>query len=79
MTFDAVVVAFDEARGDGAVRDDLGREFYFHCVSIADGSRRVDVGTRVRAQRRVGLRGRDEAANLIKVAGAPAAPTTPQD
>lgn len=66
MTFDAVVVSFDEARGDGVVRDARGRDFYFHCVTIADGSRHVDVGARVRAQRRVGLRGRDEASNLVK-------------
>ncbi|MBW4029502.1 MAG: hypothetical protein HIU57_02330 [Acidobacteria bacterium] len=66
MTFEAVVVAFDEARGDGLVRDARGREFYFHCVSIADGSRRVDVGATVRARRRVGMRGYDEAQDLVK-------------
>ena len=67
MTFEAVVVSFDEARGDGTLRDARGREFYFHCVGIADGSRHVDVGATVRARRRVGLRGRDEATELVKL------------
>lgn len=67
MSFDAVVVAFDEARGDGVLRDARGREFYFHCVSITDGSRHVDVGATVRARRQVGLRGRDEASHLVKI------------
>ena len=67
MTFDAVVVSFDEARGDGQLRDDGDQDFYFHCVEIADGTRRIDVGARVRARRVVGLRGRDEAADLQKL------------
>ena len=67
MNFEGVVAAFDEVRGDGFVRDDEGREFYFHCVNIADGTRRIDVGARVRASRVVGLRGRDEAADVVKI------------
>ncbi len=67
MTFDAVVVSFDAARGDGTLRDDGGREFYFHCVTIVDGSRTIDAGARVRARRRVGLRGHDEATDVVKV------------
>lgn len=66
MIIDAVVASFDEARGDGVVRDERGREFYFHCVHIADGTRRIDAGTTVRARRVVGLRGRDEAADVVK-------------
>ena len=61
---DAVVATFDEVRGDGLLRDDRGAEYYFHCVHIADGSRHIGVGTPVRARRVVGLRGRDEAADI---------------
>ena len=66
MIIDAVVVSFDEARGDGVLRDERGREFYFHCVHIADGTRHIDVGILVRARRVVGLRGHDEAVDVVK-------------
>ncbi len=66
MNFEAVVVQFDETRGDGVLRDGRGREFYFHCVAIADGSRVVDPGATVRARRMIGLRGRDEATDVVK-------------
>ena len=67
MSFEAVVTSFDLARGDGTLCDADGRVFYFHCVGIADGSRQVDPGAAVRATRRVGLRGRDEAWDLVKL------------
>ncbi|MGA0863775.1 MAG: hypothetical protein ACO3RB_07785 [Ilumatobacteraceae bacterium] len=38
------IVEFDEIAGLGAVVDDEGARWPFHCVSIADGSRRIDVG-----------------------------------
>jgi hypothetical protein len=66
VNFEAVVVQFDETRGDGVLRDGRGREFYFHCVAIADGSRVVDPGATVRARRMIGLRGRDEATDVVK-------------
>jgi cold shock CspA family protein len=62
-----IVIAFDERRGDGIFRDDEGSEWYFHCLAIANGSRRIEVGTAVRAQRGVGRRGRDEAVNLEEI------------
>jgi cold shock CspA family protein len=62
------VEAFDDHRGDGRLRTDEGEVFYFHCVNIADGSRRVAVGERVTARRGVGHRGRDEAFTIEKVA-----------
>lgn len=65
MIFDAVVVGFDDVRGDGTLRDDRGREFYVHCVAIVDGTRHLDVGAAVRARRVVGRRGRDEAADVV--------------
>jgi cold shock CspA family protein len=57
------VIEFDEQVGLGHVRADDGRELLFHCVEIADGSRRIDVGTDVEFDL---LRkfGRDEAAQL---------------
>ncbi|MFM8794997.1 MAG: hypothetical protein ACKOFF_09000 [Acidimicrobiales bacterium] len=41
------VTAFDVHRGLGGVTDDSGTVWPFHCVSIADGSRDIAVGTRV--------------------------------
>jgi len=67
VIIEAVVASFDEARGDGVLRDQRGQEFYFHCVHIADGTRHVTPGTRVRARRVVGLRGRDEASDVVKL------------
>ena len=60
------VEAFDDHRGDGRLRTDEGEVFYFHCVNIADGSRRVEVGERVTARRGVGHLGRDEAFDVEK-------------
>lgn len=41
------VTSFDAHRGLGEVREDDGQLWPFHCVSVADGTRVVDVGTRV--------------------------------
>jgi cold shock CspA family protein len=41
------VVDFDEHVGLGHVADESGAELLFHCVEIADGTRTIDVGTRV--------------------------------
>ncbi|MEI7653808.1 MAG: hypothetical protein WCJ82_00830 [Actinomycetota bacterium] len=57
----ATVDSFDVRRGDGWLRDEAGERFYFHCITIADGTRSIDVGVTVRARRRIGLLGRDEA------------------
>jgi cold shock CspA family protein len=61
------VESFDEHRGDGFVMSDEGERFYFHCVSISDGTRRIDLGAWVSATRRVGHVGRDELVDLQKV------------
>lgn len=42
------VSGFDESRGLGTVRAADGREFPFHCVEIADGSRTIVTGASVR-------------------------------
>jgi len=59
-----VVRDFDEQRGDGVLETPSGETFYFHCVDIADGTRMITMGASVVATRRVGLRGRDEAAGV---------------
>ncbi len=66
---EARVEAFDDHRGDGLVRGDDGRGFYFHCVSIADGSRSIAPGERVSARRAVGHLGHDEAVEIVKQSG----------
>jgi cold shock CspA family protein len=59
-----VVVAFDDAAGFGAVRLDDGRELFFHCTAIADGTRTIDVGAAVSAFVVPGHLGRYEAADI---------------
>jgi cold shock CspA family protein len=65
------VVAFDAHRGLGAVEDDEGDRFDFHCTQIMDGSRTVEVGVRVCFATVPGGRGRWEAAGI-----APSGPAT---
>ena len=60
----ATVVAFDAHVGLGAVRLADGSEVPFHCAEIADGSRRIDVGTRVSCSVRPKF-GRPEAFELV--------------
>ncbi|CAB4666934.1 unannotated protein [freshwater metagenome] len=42
------VVAFDFHAGLGEIRDEQGRVWPFHCVSLSDGSRSIDIGTHVK-------------------------------
>jgi len=57
------VEAFDRDRGIGVVVDAAGAHFPFHCTAIADGTRDIAVGTRVRFAVTPGL-GRWEASAL---------------
>jgi cold shock CspA family protein len=42
------VASFDDAKGFGTVRDDAtGREHFFHCTAIADGTRTIEVGAAI--------------------------------
>ena len=59
------VTAFDPARGLGTVTDDAGAAYAFHATAIADGSRRVEVGTPVSFSLAPGHGGRHEARTLI--------------
>lgn len=43
-----VVAEFDDERGLGTLSGDDGTRVVFHCVTIADGSRTIAVGARVR-------------------------------
>jgi len=58
------VAAFDRESGLGTVRDSDGRDWPFHCIEIADGSRDIAVGTAVSFGLLAKL-GRYEAANLV--------------
>ncbi len=59
-----VVTDYDDPAGIGTVTADDGVEHFFHCTAIADGSRTVEVGTRVRFTVVPGRLGRWEAAAL---------------
>jgi cold shock CspA family protein len=64
-----VVVEFDEHKGWGTVRAADGRELFFHCTEIADGTRAIPVGTEVEFEVGPGRGGRWEA---YKITGAQA-------
>ena len=58
---------FDDARGLGEIRlDDSPAVFPFHCVSIADGTRTIDVGAKVTFDALLKL-GRREAGDIRPV------------
>jgi len=58
------VLAYDEHKGYGTVRGEDGRELFFHCTAIADGSRRIEVGALVHYDVVPGHRGRYQAVRL---------------
>jgi cold shock CspA family protein len=58
------VADFDEHAGFGTVRAEDGRELFFHCTQIADGTRRIEVGTAVRFEVVAGHLGTWEAARV---------------
>jgi cold shock CspA family protein len=58
------VSSFDEDRGLGTVVTDDGRPLLFHCAAIADGTRTIEVGTRVAFSVVAGHLGRWEASGL---------------
>jgi cold shock CspA family protein len=60
-----VVSEFDEQRGLGIVVGDDGARYPFHCTQIGDGSRRIDMGSRVVFTCAPGHLGRMEARNLM--------------
>ncbi len=64
MVKTGTVAEFDEARGLGVLEADDGHRYPFHCTAIADGSRRIDEGTRVFFSRAAGHLGRIEARSV---------------
>ena len=61
------VSAFDPEVGMGTVTGDDGRVWPFHCTRLADGTRVVDVGTRVVFLVGPGAPGRWEATSVVKL------------
>lgn len=60
----ATVVAFDAHVGLGTIRLADGSQIPFHCAEIADGTRRVEIGTDVTCEVRPKF-GRLEAFSLV--------------
>jgi cold shock CspA family protein len=58
------VAEFDEAKGYGTVRSSEGRDLFFHCTQIADGTRTIPVGVAVEFEVVPGHNGRWEAAAI---------------
>jgi hypothetical protein len=61
-----VIESFDDRRGDGVLLSDDGERFYFHCVSIANGTRHIEPRVRAQGHRRVGHVGRDEVLDVTE-------------
>jgi cold shock CspA family protein len=70
QTASGTVATFDDHRGYGTVRADDGRELFFHCTAVADGTRSIEVGAAVTFAVVPGRLGRWEATDLRP--GAPA-------
>jgi cold shock CspA family protein len=62
------VLAFDETKGYGTVQTDDGRELFFHCTQILDGTRTIAVGTPVTFDEVAGHLGRYEATTVRSAA-----------
>jgi cold shock CspA family protein len=58
------VTEFDDQAGYGTVTDDDGRDWFFHCTAIADGTRSIESGATVDFELVAGRLGRWEAAGL---------------
>lgn len=58
------VLTYDGQKGYGTVRADDGRELFFQCTAIADGSRSIEVGVAVTFDVVAGHLGRYEATAL---------------
>lgn len=62
----ATVSEFDLHVGLGRLRLDDGREVLFHCAEIADGTRRIEIGSQVSCEVRPKF-GRPEAFGLVSL------------
>jgi cold shock CspA family protein len=61
-----VVSHWDDHGGYGTIRAEDGRELFFHCTAIVDGTRTIDEGTTVTFEVVPGRLGRWEAAAVAK-------------
>ncbi len=61
------VAGFDEHAGMGTIRAEDGRELFFHCTQLVDGSRRIEVGAGVRFEVVPGHLGKWEASAVEKL------------
>jgi cold shock CspA family protein len=59
-----VVSSFDDDAGLGTITADDGTTFAFHCAAIADGTRTIEVNTKVDFERRPAHHGTWEAAAI---------------
>lgn len=64
---DGTVATFDDHRGYGTILAGDGRELFFHCTRLLDGSRSIDVGSSVTFTVVPGHAGRWEAVDIAKV------------
>lgn len=60
------VADFDEHAGFGTVRAEDGRELFFHCTQLTDGTRTIEVGAQVNFEIVPAPLGRWEAARVEK-------------
>jgi cold shock CspA family protein len=60
------VQEFDAHAGTGVIESDEGRPFAFHCTEIADGTRSIEIGTRVEFEVAPGLLGAWEAVAISR-------------
>ncbi len=63
---DGTVTAFDEPRGLGTIAAAGGTAYPFHCTALLDGTRSVEVGTKVAFEVRPAGMGRWEATSIEK-------------
>jgi cold shock CspA family protein len=63
---EGTVTTFDESRGRGVVTSASGETYEFHATRIADGSRRIAVGSAVRFAVVPALLGRWEASDITR-------------
>ena len=61
------VASFDDAAGYGTLRSDDGREWWFHCTAIADGTRRIAAGSSVVFRVMPGREGRGEGVDIVTI------------
>ena len=59
-----VVTEFDEAAGLGTVTAEDGTAYRFHCTAIADGTRSIEIDTKVEFEVRPGRHGTYEASGI---------------